>query len=109
MAKKSMTNATPTRTKEIAGYRVQPMLPIGHPYFGIEVQEAEFRMYPSEPGRWYVEAMMKIGTLESPYTTVLSIEQALAADVIERIDDGGCRCSVCNGRTDDPARIHGRR
>ena len=94
--KKGTKAETPTRAKEIDGprdypnapsnkLRIQPALPIGHPYFGMSILSAEFRRYPSEPDRWYVEVQATIGTIENPYTLVLSIEQALAADIIERV------------------------
>ena len=73
------------RTQKIEGYRIQPMLPMGFPYFGIQIIEGEFRKYPSEPGTWYVEVRARIGTLHHPYTLVLSIAQALTADVIEKV------------------------
>ena len=74
-----------TRAKRIDDYQIQPMLPMGFPYLGIEFREAEFRQYESEPGIWYVEVSAIIGTLKNPYTIVLSIPQALDADIIERV------------------------
>lgn len=85
MANKPATKAYPNRTQTIEGYRIQPMLPICMPYLGMEILEAEFRRYPSEPDTWYVEALAKIGTVLNPYTIVLSVAQALGADVVERI------------------------
>ena len=76
---------TRPRTNRIDGYRIQPMLPMSFPYFGMEVIEGEFRKYPSEPSTWYVEVQAKIGTLDHPYTLVLNIAQALDADIIERV------------------------
>ena len=95
-------------TKEIEGFRVQPLLPLHCGLFGATCVEATFVIHD---GKRCVEAMVKLGLLESPYTLVLSIEQALEADIIERVDtnDKGCRCEVCGGRNDDPAGIHGRR
>ena len=95
-----------TRTKTIEGYRIQPMLPLHGGLFGAVCEDAEFKTYD---GRVCVEALVRLGQIPGPYTLVLSIEQALEADIIERVATGGCRCEVCGGRDDDPAGIHGRR
>jgi len=97
---------TRPRTQTIPGYRVQPMMPISLGLLGAICYAADFTEYEGEA---CVEALVRIGNgmVPGPYTVVLSIEQALAADLIERIP--GCRCEVCGGRDDDPGRIHGRR
>ena len=94
--------------KTIEGYRVQPLMPLHLGLFGAVCTEATFITYDEKR---CVEAMVRLGLLERPYTLVLSIEQALEADIIERVEENepGCRCEVCGGRNDDPAGIHGRR
>jgi hypothetical protein len=84
-AMRAANREAPTRSQAIDGYRMQPLLPIRIPYLGIEILSGEFRRYPSEPETWYVEAETKIGTLGTAYTIVLSIPQALDADIIERV------------------------
>ncbi len=71
------------RTKEVPGYRVQPKLPIGIPYLGAVCVEAEFTRY-AHLGTC-VEALVKLGLIDAPYTLVLTLEQALEADIIERV------------------------
>ena len=95
-------------TNEIEGYRVQPLMPLHCGLFGSVCTEAAFVIHD---GKRCVEAMVRLGLLERPYTLVLSIQQALEADIIERVEENeaGCRCEVCGGRNDDPAGIHGRR
>ena len=73
---------TRPRTKSIPGYRVQPMLPMHCGLFSAVCEEADFTVYD---GKDCVEAMVKLGLIEHAYTLVLTIEQALEADVIERI------------------------
>jgi hypothetical protein len=97
MTTKKRTNTeVPTRAQEIDGprdhptaapgrLRIQPMLPLGHPYFGMTILAAEFRRYPSDPSTWLVEVEATIGTVKQPYTLVLSVPQALDADIIERV------------------------
>ncbi len=71
------------RTKQIQGYRVQPLLPMQFPYFGMQILEADLTEYDGRP---CVEVLATIGSLvRGPYTLVLSIEQALEADIIEKI------------------------
>ena len=98
---------TRQRTKTIPGYRIQPMLPISF-YLDGTVVDADFTEYDGKP---CVEALVRIGLIKSLYTLVFSLAQAREADIIETVEDDaiGCRCPVCGGRTDDPARIHGRR
>jgi hypothetical protein len=67
--------------KSIAAYRVQPRLPLHHPYFGMEILDAGFVQHPN--GVWCVEVKAKIGLNETPYFLIISIEQARAADIIE--------------------------
>lgn len=94
-------------TKTIPGYRVQPGLPMSFPYLGATILDAGFVQHPS--GAWCVEVSVRIGLNDTPYILVLSLAQAREADIVEPADEGGCRCPLCNGRSDDPARIHGRR
>ena len=74
------------RTKTIPGFRVQPGLSpmhrLGFPYLGIEILDAEFTEYDGMP---CVEVLARIGNgvVKGPYTLVLSIDQARAADIIE--------------------------
>jgi hypothetical protein len=77
------TTMTGPRTKTIEGYRIQPMLPIGIVFAGGSCLEADFTVYD---GTTCVEALVRLGNgmVKSPYTLVLSIEQALEADIIER-------------------------
>ena len=97
-----------TRMKAVDGYQIQPMLPMQTGLFGAVCEDAEFKTYD---GRVCVEALVRLGLIPGPYTLVLTIEQALEADIIERVvdDERGCRCEVCDGRNDDPAGIHGTR
>ena len=74
---------TRPRTKRIDGYQIQPLLPMSFPYLGGVIEEADFTTYP-DTGEC-VEALMKIGLIKTPYTIVLSIQQALEADIVERI------------------------
>ena len=71
------------RTKTIPGYQIQPMLPISLGLLGMVCIDAEFTKY-SDLGDC-VEARVKIGTLNNPYTLVLTIKQAVEADIIERV------------------------
>ena len=73
---------TRPRTKTIDGYRVQPMLPISCGLFGAVCEEADFTTYPDTGP--CVEALVRLGTIPKPYTLVLTIKQALDADIIER-------------------------
>ena len=70
-------------TKQIPGFRIQPMLPVHCGLFNARCVEADFVVYD---GKRCVEASVKLGLLENPYTLVLSIEQALEADIIERVE-----------------------
>ena len=76
---KTKTHAT---TKAIDGYRIQPALPMSFPYFGATILEADFHRY--DDAGWCVDALVKIGIVKSPYTLVLTIDQAREADIIER-------------------------
>ena len=98
-----MTTTRP-RTTTIPGFRIQPMLPISLGLLGAVCEAATFTEYD---GQRCVEAAIKIGNgmVRGPYTVVLSLDQAINADIIERVE--GCTCEVCNGRDDDPAGIHG--
>ena len=78
-----MKNATTrNRTKAIDGYRIQPALPISFPYFGATILEADFHRY--DDADWCVDALVTIGIVKSPYTLVLTLDQAREADIIER-------------------------
>ncbi|MCP4005306.1 MAG: hypothetical protein GY725_14030, partial [bacterium] len=44
-------------------------------------EAADFTEYDGKP---CVEALVQLGLLRTPYTLVLSYDQALAADIIER-------------------------
>jgi hypothetical protein len=67
--------------KAIPGYRVQPRMPIGFPYFGATILDAGFVQHPNRT--WCVEVKAKIGLNKTPYFLILSIEQARAADIVE--------------------------
>ena len=69
------------RTKAIDGYRIQPALPISVGILGAVCVEADFTEYDGET---CVEALVRIGQVQNPYTLVHSIHQALEADIIER-------------------------
>lgn len=71
------------RTKTVPGYRIQPKMPISIYWFGAICQEADFTEY-NDVGPC-VEASVRLGLIQNPYTLVLSYEQALEADIIERV------------------------
>ena len=73
---------TRPRTKTIPGFHIQPMLPVSIGLLGMVCEEADFTAYP-DLGTC-VEALIKIGTIKNAYTVVLTIKQALEADIIER-------------------------
>ena len=73
---------TRPRTKTIPGFHIQPMLPVSIGLLGMVCEEADFTAYP-DTGTC-VEALIKIGTIKNAYTVVLTIKQALEADIIER-------------------------
>ena len=75
---------TRPRTKTIPGYRVQPMLPMHCGLFSAICEDADFTEYDGES---CVEASVRLGNgmVKGPYTLVLSIDQALEADIIERV------------------------
>ena len=70
------------QSKEVPGYRVQPMLPMSVGLFGSVCVDADFTTYDNGP---CVEALVTLGLIEGPYTLVLTYEQALEADIIERV------------------------
>ena len=72
------------KTTKLDGYRIQPMLPVRCGLFGAVCEEADFTEYDGEP---CVEALVRLGNgmVKGPYTLVLSIDQALEADIIERV------------------------
>lgn len=69
------------RTKAVDGHRIQPMLPLQIGWFGAVCEAADFTEHDGRP---CVEALVRLGLLTQPYTLVLSYEQALEADIIER-------------------------
>ncbi len=70
------------RTKTIDGYRVQPKLPTNVILDG-RCEAVDFTVYD---GQTCVEALVEIGLIKSPYTLVLSVEQAIEAGFIEQTD-----------------------
>jgi hypothetical protein len=76
-----MRNLGTMSVKSIAGYRIQPRLPLHHPYFGMEILDAGFVQHPN--GVWCVEVKAVIGLNQTPYFLIISIEQARAADIVE--------------------------
>ena len=72
---------TRPRTKTIPGYRIQSMLPICFTGDLGTVLEADFTEYD---GVACVEALVQIGLVKGAYTLVLTIAQALKADIVER-------------------------
>ena len=74
---------TKNGTKEIPGYRIQPMLPIGVVAFGGKCDAAEFSTWG---GKACVTARVWLGLARSPYILHLTIEQAHEADIIERTE-----------------------
>jgi hypothetical protein len=70
------------RTKAIPDYRIQPLLPINVVFADGVCDEATFIV---EDGKPCVEALVRLGTIPAPYTIVLTIRQALDADIIERV------------------------
>ena len=58
------------------------MLPMRIGWFGAVCEDADFTVYPDTGP--CIEALVQLGLLKNPYTLVLSIEQALEADIIER-------------------------
>jgi len=78
-----MAKTTKQTTNAIDGYRVQPGLPMTFPYFGATVLDASFHCY--DDAGWCVDAVVKIGLVTSPYTLVLTLDQAREADIIERV------------------------
>jgi hypothetical protein len=60
------------------------MLPDNIGWFGAVCEAADFTVYDGKP---CVEAMVRLGLLKNPYTLVLSYEQAIEADIIERVGE----------------------
>jgi len=85
------TAPTPTtrpRAKAIPGYRIQPLMPLGIVFADGSCVAADFTVYDGTP---CVEALVELGMPKpdgrrAPYTIVLTIHQALAADIIERTE-----------------------
>jgi hypothetical protein len=74
---------TRKRTKAVPGFQIQPKLPISIGLLGAVCEEADFTAYPDTGP--CVEASVRIGLIKGPYTLVLTFEQALEADIIERM------------------------
>jgi hypothetical protein len=82
-------------TKAIDGYRVRerfpdsPVLDLDRSrrgrclHFGATILKADFHYYADEG--WCVDALVKIGIVKSPYTLVLTLDQAREADIIEKV------------------------
>ena len=72
------------RTKQVPGYRVQARLPMHIGWFGAVCEDADFTTFGGdrEP---YVEVLVRLGMIPKPYTLVLTYEQALEADIIEKV------------------------
>jgi hypothetical protein len=75
------TAAERKRITHIDGYRLSGCTTL--PYLGIALRNIEFRQYDDRPGVWFVEATANIGTIDG-YTIVVTLDQALEADFIER-------------------------
>lgn len=73
-----------TRTKRVPGFRIQPKLPITIGWFGAICENADFTTYGGERTPC-VEAEVRLGLIPTPYTLVLTYEQALEADIIEKV------------------------
>jgi hypothetical protein len=71
------------RTKQVPGYQVQPKMPVSIGLLGAVCVDADFTAY-DDIGPC-VEALVRLGTISSPYTLVLTYEQALQADIIEKV------------------------
>lgn len=72
------------RTKQVSGYRVQTQLPIHIGWFGAVCEDADFTTFAGERAPC-VEALVRMGLIPQPYTLVLTYEQALEADIIEKV------------------------
>lgn len=70
-----------TKPRTIDGYRIQRMLPVSIGWFGAVCDDAHFSTWEGRP---CVEAQVWLGLAKSPYLLHLTIQQALAADIIER-------------------------
>jgi hypothetical protein len=87
VATKGDETMTRNRTKQVPGYRVQPMLPISISWFGAVCEDAVFTTYDGRvDGHPCVEAVMRLGIDQKRHTLVLSYEQALEADIVERTE-----------------------
>ena len=73
---------TRPKTQTIPGYRIQPMLPISLGLLDMVCEKAYFTQFPDLGD--CVEADVTIGTIKNAYFVVLTIKQALDADIIER-------------------------
>ena len=71
-----------TRTKQVPGFRIQPKLPISIGWFGAICENADFTTY-GDTGPC-VEAGVRLGLIPQPYTLLLTYQQALEADIIEK-------------------------
>jgi hypothetical protein len=57
------------------------MLPLSIVFADGSCEDAHFTVYDGTP---CVEALVRLGTIPGPYTIVMTIKQALDADIIER-------------------------
>lgn len=71
------------RTKQVPGYQIQPKLPVAIGLFGAVCVNADFTAYPDTGP--CVEAEVKLGLIPGPYCLVLTYDQALEADIIEKV------------------------
>ncbi len=70
------------KLREIPGYWIQVRLPIQIGWFGARCDDAWFSKWE---GHTCVEAQVWMGLAKSPYMLHLTLEQALEADIIERV------------------------
>lgn len=74
---------TKLRSKQVSGYQVQPKLPISIGVLGAVCVDTDFTAY-GDTGPCVVEEV-RLGLLPATYTLMLSYEQALEADIIEKV------------------------
>ena len=72
-----------TRTKAVPGYQIQHKLPISIGVLGAVCVDADFTAY-GDTGPCVV-AEVRLGILPATYTLMLSYDQALEADIIEKV------------------------
>jgi len=69
-------------TEDPEGFRIQRRLPIDIHWFGARCETARFTELE---GTACVEAAVRLGLARSPYVLHLTLEQALEADIVERV------------------------